>query len=141
MSGASFNGNEALRYRVLMGLEPSANYFETLFCECIETLLLARKVNNNDDIIFFRVSTFAKPSCNNVLQPSSLRGSGCNTLPHSGLANVETRKRMFYPLIAVPYNPNHIMTRLQFNDFNAVFHKQSFTLGTTEKYALSHCIM
>ena len=47
----------------------------------------------------FRVSTFAKPSCNNVLQPSLLRGSGCNTLSHSGLTNVETRKRMFYRLI------------------------------------------
>ena len=29
----------------------------------------------------------------------SLRRSGCNTLSHSGLANVYTRKRMFYPLI------------------------------------------
>ena len=28
-----------------------------------------------------------------------LRVSGCNTLPHSGLANVDTWKRMFYPLI------------------------------------------
>ena len=34
-----------------------------------------------------------------MLQPSPLRGSGCNTLSHSGLANVHTRKRMFYPLI------------------------------------------
>ena len=25
------------------------------------------------------------------------RGSGCNTLSHSGLANVKTQKRMFYP--------------------------------------------
>ena len=52
--------------------------------------MLERKVYNND--------TFAKPSCDNVLQPSPLRGSGCNTLSHSGLANVNIRKRMFYPL-------------------------------------------
>ena len=37
-------------------------------------------------------------SCDNVLQPSSLRGSGCNTLSHSGLANVKTQKIMFYSL-------------------------------------------
>ena len=43
--------------------------------------------------------TFAKPSGNNVLQPSPLRGSGCNTLLPLGLANVNARKRMFYPLI------------------------------------------
>ena len=51
---------------------------------------------------------FAKPECDNVLQPdpcinvlqpSPLRGSGCNTLSHSGLANVNTWKRIFYPLI------------------------------------------
>ena len=47
---------------------------------------------------------FAKPSCDNVLQPSPLRGSGCNTLPHSGLANVNIRKRMFYPLITLIMN-------------------------------------
>ena len=38
--------------------------------------------------ILFRVLTFAKPNCDNVLQPSPLRGSGCNTLSHSGLVNV-----------------------------------------------------
>ena len=27
-----------------------------------------------------------------------LCGSGCNTLSHEGLTNVNTRKRMFYPL-------------------------------------------
>ena len=41
------------------------------------------------------------PSCNNVLQPLSLCGSGCNTLSHSVLANVDTRKRVFYPLIGL----------------------------------------
>ena len=49
--------------------------------------------------ILFRILTFAKPSYINVLQPSPLRGWGCNTLSHSGLANVNIRKRMFYPLI------------------------------------------
>ena len=39
--------------------------------------------------------SFAKPSSNNVLQPSLIRGSGCNTLSHSGLANVDTHKIMF----------------------------------------------
>ena len=49
--------------------------------------------------ILFPMLTFAKPSCDNVLQPSLLRGSGSNTVSHSGLANVNIRKRMFYPLI------------------------------------------
>ena len=40
-----------------------------------------------------------KPSSNNVLQPSLIRGSGCNTLSQSGLANVDTHKIMFYLLI------------------------------------------
>ena len=40
--------------------------------------MLERKVYNNDDITFF---------------------SGCNTLSHSGLVNINIRKRMFYPLI------------------------------------------
>ena len=33
-----------------------------------------------------------------MFRPSPLCGSGSNTLTHSGLANVDTRKRMFYPL-------------------------------------------
>ena len=43
--------------------------------------------------------SFAKPSSNNVLQPSLICGSGCNILSHSGLANVDTHKIMFYLLI------------------------------------------
>ena len=35
--------------------------------------VLERKVYYNDDITFFTVLTFAKPSCDNVLQPSLLR--------------------------------------------------------------------
>ena len=56
--------------------------------------VLERKVYNNDDKTFFSVLTFAKPSCDNVLQPSPLLGSGCNTLSHKGLANVNIWKRM-----------------------------------------------
>ena len=40
--------------------------------------VLERKVNNNDDITFFSILTFAKLSCDNVLQPSLLCCSGCN---------------------------------------------------------------
>ena len=43
---------------------------------------------------------FAKPLCD-VLQPSPLHGSSCITLSHSGLANVDILKRMFYPLINI----------------------------------------
>ena len=54
--------------------------------------MLERKVYNNFDITFFSVSTFAKPSCDNVLQPESGGGEGCNTLSHLALANDNTRK-------------------------------------------------
>ena len=37
--------------------------------------VLERKVYNNDDITFFSIFTFDKPSVNNVLQPSLLLGS------------------------------------------------------------------
>ena len=57
--------------------------------------VLDTKVYNNDDITFFSILTFAKPKFDNVC----IRGSGCNTLSHSGLANVNTCKRMFYPHI------------------------------------------
>ena len=50
--------------------------------------VLKRKVYNNDDKTLFSVLTIAK-----------LRGSGCNTLSHWGLATVKIQKRMFYPLI------------------------------------------
>ena len=72
----------------------------------------ARKVPvyNNDDLTFFSVYQRAKPSSNNVLQPSPLRGSGCNTLSHSGLANVDTQKRMFYPLIELRDQNSYMVT-------------------------------
>ena len=61
--------------------------------------VLERKVYNNDDITFFSVLTFAKPECDNVSQLEPRSGEGCNTLSHEGVANVNTRKRMVYPLI------------------------------------------
>ena len=59
----------------------------------------------SDDIlrgfnILVRVLTFAKPECHNVLQPSLIRGSGCNTLSHSGLANVNIRKGKLYTFLS-----------------------------------------
>ena len=60
--------------------------------------VLERKEYNNDDKTFFSILTFAKPECDNVLQPSTLRGSGCYILSHTGLANVNKREKMFYPL-------------------------------------------
>ena len=61
--------------------------------------VLEMKVYNDEDKTFFSVLTFAKLPCDNVLQPSRLCRLGCNTLSHLGLANVNTRKRQFYPLI------------------------------------------
>ena len=63
--------------------------------------VLERRIYNNDDITLFAILTFAKPSCDNVLQLSPLHGSGCNTLSHWVLADVNTRKTMFYLLINV----------------------------------------
>ena len=47
--------------------------------------VLERKEYNNDDKTFFSILTFA-------------RGSGCYILSHTGLANVNKREKMFYPL-------------------------------------------
>ena len=47
--------------------------------------VLEMKAYNNDNITLFSVLMFAKPKCDNVLQPS-IHGSFCNTLSHSGLA-------------------------------------------------------
>ena len=64
--------------------------------------VLERKVYNNDDKTFFSILKFAKPLWDNVLQPSPLHGSGCNTLSHEGLASGNIWKRLFYPLIVCP---------------------------------------
>ena len=66
--------------------------------------VLQRKVYNIDVRIFFSILTFAKPSCDNVLQPSLLCGLGYNRLSHSGLANINTWKRMFILLVKPLYN-------------------------------------
>ena len=52
--------------------------------------------------ILFRILTFAKPECGNVLQPEPRSGEGCNTLSHEGLANVNIRKRMLYRHCYIP---------------------------------------
>ena len=56
---------------------------------------LERKIFNNDDITFYCVLTLAKPSCDNMMRHSPLRDSSCNTLSHSGLANVIHGKECF----------------------------------------------
>ena len=45
---------------------------------------------------------FAKPECDNVLQPEPQRGEGFNILSHEGLANVNIRKRMLYRHCYIP---------------------------------------
>ena len=50
----------------------------------------------------FRVSTFAKPECDNVLQPDPRSVEGCNTLINEGFANFDTRKRMLYRHCYIP---------------------------------------
>ena len=52
--------------------------------------------------MFFHVSTFAKPECDNVLQPDPRSGEGRNTLLHEGFANVDTLKRMLYRHCYIP---------------------------------------
>ena len=52
--------------------------------------------------IIFRVLTFAKPECDNVLQPEPRSGEGCNTLSHEGLANVDIRKGILYRHCYIP---------------------------------------
>ena len=52
--------------------------------------------------ILFRILTFAKPECDNVLQPEPRSGEGCNTLSHEGLAHVNIRKRMLYRHCYIP---------------------------------------
>ena len=45
---------------------------------------------------------FAKPECDNVLQPDPRSGEGCNTLIHEGFAKVNTRKRLLYRHCYIP---------------------------------------
>ena len=53
------------------------------------SVLERRKVYNNDDKTLFSILKFAKPMRDNVLQPETQSGSGCNTLSHSGLILIE----------------------------------------------------
>ena len=41
---------------------------------------------------------FAKPECDNVLQPEPEKGEGCNTLSHEGLANMKSEKNVMSSL-------------------------------------------
>ena len=85
----------------------------------VKPSVLERKVYNDEGKTFFAILKFAKPSWDNVLQPSPLHCSGCNTLFHEGLANINKWKRMFYPLMCkIMYNPyrlnidcHHILIR------------------------------
>ena len=67
-------------------LEALSHYLETLTLDYIVDIYIKNGV----------LHSFAKPSSDNVLKPSLIRRSGCNTLSHSGLANVDTHKIMFY---------------------------------------------
>ena len=55
-------------------------------------------------------SMFAKPKCDNVLQPDPRSGEGCNTLLHEGFANVDTGKRMLYRHCYIPSLPTQVLT-------------------------------
>ena len=46
--------------------------------------------------------TFAKPQCDNVLQPEPRSGEGCNTFSQESLANVKIQKRMLYRHCYIP---------------------------------------
>ena len=62
--------------------------------------MLARKVYNNDDITFF--SVYQRLQSPRVIVIAALTASRIrlqHKFSHSGLANVDTRERMFYPLI------------------------------------------
>ena len=57
---------------------------------------------------------FAKPECDNVLQPEMRSGEGCNTLSHEGLANVNMPKRMlcrhcYIPSFQAQAVPNNLI--------------------------------
>ena len=52
--------------------------------------------------ILLRVLRFAKPECDNVLQPKPPIGEGCNTLSQEGSANINIRKGMLYLHCYIP---------------------------------------
>ena len=51
--------------------------------------------------ILFRVLTFAKPECDNVLQPDPRRGEGSNTIITPGLGNTLIHGKECYIVIVI----------------------------------------
>ena len=49
--------------------------------------------------MLFHVSKFAKPECDNVLQPVPQSGAGCNTLSHEVFTKVNTEKNVISSLL------------------------------------------
>ena len=64
-----------------------SNIFILIFRRIYSSQFNRNELLCNDSIKhFFRASTFAKPECDNVLQPEPRSGEGCNTLSYSGLS-------------------------------------------------------
>ena len=79
--------------RLIVDQSLAAGFFPINTCQQRASLsfkpsVLEKKVYNNGNLTFFSVLMFTKPECDNVLQPSLLHGSGCNTLSHPGLAKL-----------------------------------------------------
>ena len=55
-----------------------------------------------DKIFFFHILMFAKPECDNVLQPELRSSEDWITLSHADLAKVNIRKRMLYCHCYIP---------------------------------------
>ena len=68
--------------------------------------VLERKVLYNNDDKTFSVLTFAKPKCDNVLQPSPLCGLGSNTLSHSAWQMLIHRKECY--ILLLKYIPSKL---------------------------------
>ena len=85
------------------------------------------KIFNKRINILFRVLTFAKPECVNVLQPDPRSGEGCNTLIHEGFANVNTRKRLLYRHCYIPSFLVHVFTIQSKNNLSK-FHAEGFNV-------------
>ena len=70
-----------------------------------------------------------------MLQPSPLRSLGCNTLSHSVLANIQTRKRMFYPRSNILGSINTILLWSVFPDM-LYFHCQTVLSTLPLRYCM-----
>ena len=80
---------------------------------------------------------FAKPECDNVLQPSPLPSSGCNTLSRSGLANVNLRKRIFNLLVIQPTKKEIKPSTFQFLSYLFAYKIADFPFKSKPKKARS----